>query len=105
MIKNYKKLRRVTEGEFTLFNKLFQNSKTDIISKSLFISIFYMLWKKNRLFSHIKHHSTLEMDTFKVMLLLFFISHHWIKNLALDFKSPFIDIEIFIFEVGDIPNR
>ena len=34
------------------------------------------------------HYSTLEMDTFKVMLL------RSIKNLAHKFKSPFLDIEI-----------
>merc|ERR1711993_137419 len=55
---------------------------------------FYILWKKSRLKStflpyHVKkHHSTLEMDTFKIMLLLSYLAH--------DFKSPFLDIEINI---------
>ena len=35
-----------------------------------------------------KPHSTLEMDIFKVMLLLSYLVH--------DFKSPFLDIEITI---------
>ena len=55
--------------------------------------VFYTLWKKSGLvdFSFIsfkKHHSTLEMNTFKGMLL------HSIINLAHVFKSPFLDIEI-----------
>ena len=57
---------------------------------------FYILWKRSRLKStflpyHVKkHHSTLEMDTFKIMLL------RSITNLAHDFKSSFLDIEITI---------
>ena len=41
---------------------------------------FYILWKKSRLKStfrpyHVKkHHSTLEMDTFKIMLLLSYLA-------------------------------
>ena len=35
------------------------------------------------------HHSILEMDTFKVMLLLSYLAH--------DFKSPFRDIEVFTY--------
>ena len=43
-------------------------------------TIFYILWKKSRLKStflpyHVKkHHSTLEMDTFKIMLLLSYLA-------------------------------
>ena len=40
-----------------------------------------------------KHYSTLEMDTFKVMM-LFFIPLCSIKNLVHDFKRSFFDIEI-----------
>ena len=36
-----------------------------------------------------KNHSTLEVDTFKVMLLLSYLAH--------DFKSPLLGIEIIIF--------
>ena len=42
--------------------------------------LFYILWKKSRLKStflpyHVKkHHSTLEMDTFKIMLLLSYLA-------------------------------
>ena len=39
-----------------------------------------------------KHISTLEMDTFKVMLLLSYLAH--------DFKCPFLDIEITMSELS-----
>ena len=39
--------------------------------------------------------SSIEMDTFNVMLLLF-IWLHSLKNLVHDFKSPFLDIEITV---------
>ena len=52
-----------------------------------------MVWKKKS--SRVKkHHSTLEMDTYKVMLLLFSLNS--IKNLAHELKSPFLDIETTI---------
>ena len=38
---------------------------------------------------------TLEMDTFQIMLLLSYLAS-LDKNLAHDFKSPFLDIEITI---------
>ena len=43
------------------------------------------------------NHSTLDVDTFKVMLLLY-ISLHSRINLAHEFKRPLLDIEI-IFSV------
>ena len=61
--------------------------------------LFYILWKKSRLKStflpyHVKkHHSTLKMDTLKSCC-FFLISLRSITNLAHDFKSPFLDIEI-----------
>ena len=50
-----------------------------------------------------KHHSTLEMNTFKVML-LFLISLRSIINLAHDFKCPFLDIEITIIDMIQITH-
>ena len=48
--------------------------------RDCWIVFFYILWKKSRLKStflpyHVKkHHSTLEMDTFKIMLLLYYLA-------------------------------
>ena len=42
-----------------------------------------------------KHHSTLEMDTFKCILLLSYLVS---LDLAHAFKSPFLDIDITIFK-------
>ena len=46
---------------------------------------FYTLWKKSTFLPYRvkKHHPTLEMDTFKDMLLLSYLAH--------DFKSPYIN--------------
>ena len=50
------------------------------ISRNADKILFYILWKKSRLKStflpyHVKkHHSTLEMDTFKIMLLLSYLA-------------------------------
>ena len=44
-----------------------------------------------------KHNSTLEMDTFKIMLLLSYLASLDNKPRN-DFKSPFLDIEITISE-------
>ena len=44
-----------------------------------------------------KYHSILEMDTFKVMLLIFYLVS-LNKNLAYDFNSPFHDIETTVMD-------
>ena len=43
-----------------------------------------------------KQYSTLEMDTFKVMLLLSYLAH--------DFISPYLDIEITISGFSQVPT-
>ena len=86
------------------FPKLFKNKLNYIIFFLVFFNVdkgnktmimfFYILWKKSRLkltflpYHVKKNHSTLELDTFKVMLLLSYLAH--------DFKSPLLDIEITI---------
>ena len=63
-----------TKHEVDLFKG--ENKTPEYLKVKIF---FYILWKKSRLKStflpyHVKkHHSTLEMDTFKVMLLLSYL--------------------------------
>ena len=68
------------------------------------VNIFYIIWEKKSIFLPYnvkKHHSILEMDTFKNHVASFLlISLRSITNLAHDFKSPFLDIEITITSFG-----
>ena len=60
--------------------------------------MFSTLYEKKVDFSPIwskKRHSTLEMDTFKCILLLSYLVS---LDLAHAFKSPFLDIEMTIFK-------
>ena len=71
----------ITQGQISDFKKLIL-----MVPQESFSTLYGEKVDKSRVK---KHHSTLEMDAFKVMLLLSYLAH--------DFKCPLLDIEITIF--------
>ena len=89
----------LSQGLYVVFQPTVHCPKWNLLYKSV---LFYILWKRSRLKStflpyHVKkNHSTLEVDTFLKSCCFFLISLRSIINLAHDFKSPLLDIEIII---------